>query len=115
MPEEKPNQEKILSAFVIKMMADKGVEGMSSEDQDRLRMRLQEKLQEQVEQALVRMLTDEQLEELDRKLDAGASDEEIETFFAESGADAEKAMTDAMAAFREAYMNMSTGVLGEVA
>lgn len=104
MPESKPNQEEILSAFVIKMIQDKGLGEMSDEERSRLRMNLQDKLQEQIEQALIGMLSDEQLAELDEKLDNGATDEEVEAFFLATGADANKAMTDAMKAFREAFL-----------
>lgn len=115
MPESKPNQDEILSAFVIKMMQDKGLPDMSEETRSRLRMSLQDKLEEQIEQALVGMLSDEQLMELDRKLDEGATDEEVEAFFLNSGADANVAMTDAMKAFREAFMGMPMEqITGEV-
>ncbi len=115
MPESKPNQEEILSAFVIKMMQDKGLAGMPDEERNRLRMNLQEKLQEQIERALVEMLSDEQLLELDRRLDEGITDEEIETFFLTSGADTDKVMTDAMKAFREAFLDMPIEqITGEV-
>lgn len=70
-------------------------------------MNLQDKLQEQIEQALIGMLSDEQLVELDEKLDNGATDEEVEAFFLAAGADANKAMTDAMKAFREAFLALS--------
>lgn len=106
MPESTPNQDQILSAFVIKMMQDKGITGMSEEERSRLRMSLQDKLEEQIERALIEMLSDEQLIELDKKLDEGVTDEEVEAFFLESGADANQAMTDTMKAFREAFLSL---------
>lgn len=106
MPESAPSQEQILSAFVIKMMQDKGVTSLSDEERSRLRMSLQDKLEEQIERALIEMLSDERLVELDKKLDEGATDEEVEAFFLASGADANQVMTDAMKAFREAFMNL---------
>lgn len=106
MPETTPSQEQILSAFVLKMMQDKGVTGLSDDERNRLRMNLQDKLEEQIERALVEMLSDEQLIELDKRLDEGMTDEEVEAFFLEAGVDAEQAMADAMKAFREAFMNL---------
>lgn len=104
MPESKLSQDEILSAFVIKMMQDKGLDGLSEDERSRLRMSLQDKLQEQIERALIGTLSDEQLLELDKKLKADASDEEIEAFFLADGLNAEQAMTDAMKAFREEFL-----------
>ena len=106
MPESTPSQEQILSAFVIKMMQDKGITGLSDEERDRLRMNLQDKLEEQIERALIEMLSDEELIELDKKLNEGVTDEEIEAFFLGTGADADKIITDTMEAFRVAFLDL---------
>lgn len=99
MPENKPTQAEIVSAFVEKMMADKGVEDAT------LRAELEAKLEEQIEQTMIRTLPDEKLGELEEMLGREASDEEIENFFNEAGVDFQAAVEQAMLAFREAFLN----------
>ena len=106
MPETTPSEEQILSAFVLKMMQDKGLTGMSDDERSRLRLNLQDKLEEQIERALIEMLSDEQLVELDRRLDEGMTEEEVEAYFLGAGTDANQVMADAMKAFRDAFMSL---------
>ncbi len=106
MPEVKPTKDGLLTAYVNKMMKDKGLEG---EMYDQLRRQLKEKLEEQVEEAMVRMLPDEKLVELDTKLDAGMTDEELEGFFEGAGVNMEAAAEQAMVAFRNAFMTSNIG------
>lgn len=106
MPEVKPTKDGLLTAYVNKMMKDKGLEG---EAYEQLRRQLREKLEEQVEEAMIRMLPDEKLMELDAKLDAGMTDEELEAFFEGAGVNLESAAEQAMVAFRNAFMASSVG------
>ena len=101
MPENKPMEQitkgKVINTFVSKMMADKGVEDAALKEQ------LEAKLEEQIEQAMIRMLPDEKLVELEGMLDREASDEEIEQFFDGSGVNFEQVAQQTMAAFRSAF------------
>ena len=102
MPENKPMEQitkgKVINTFVSKMMADKGVEDAALKEQ------LESKLEEQIEQAMIRMLPDEKLVELEGMLDREASDEEIEQFFDGSGVNFEQVAQQTMAAFRSALL-----------
>lgn len=109
MPEIKPTQTKLINVFVDKMMADKGLDAMSAEEQAMLRKSLREKVEEQVEQAMLGALTDAQLLELERLMDAEASDEELDKFFDNSGADFDGAAEEALVEFRKAFLNSTVG------
>lgn len=98
-------KEKVLSEFVERMITDKGGE-MTVEQRTQLAGSLREKLQEQIEQAMLRMLSDEQLVELEQMLDAGVSDDDLERFFDEAGVDFSRAAAQAMTEFRKAYMEV---------
>lgn len=99
-------KEKVLSEFVEKMVAEKGVAGMTPEQQAQLSKSLSEKLEEQIEQAMIKMLSDEQLVQLETMLDSNVSDEALEKFFDESGVDFSQAAAQAMTEFRKAYMEL---------
>lgn len=111
MPEDKPVQTKVIEEFVDKMIADKGLGVVSTEKIGALRENLCAKLEEQVEQAMLRALSDEQLVELEKLVDSGASDEELDEFFDNSGVDFTKAAEQAMSEFRKAFLD--SAVLGE--
>ncbi len=102
MPENKPMEQitkgKVINTFISKMMADKGVEDAALKEQ------LEAKLEEQIEQAMIRMLPDEKLVELEGMLGREASDEEIEQFFDGSGVNFEQVAQQTMAAFRSAFL-----------
>ncbi len=109
MPEINPTQTRIINTFVDKMMADKGLGAMSAEQQEELRKNLRVKVEEQIEQAMLRALSDAQLLELEKLVDDGVSDEELDAFFENSGADFTKAAEQAMAEFRKAFLNSNVG------
>lgn len=109
MPEIKPTQTRFINTFVDKMMADKGLGVMSAEQQEELRKNLRVKVEEQIEQAMLRALSDAQLLELEKLVDNGASDEELDAFFESSGADFTKAAEQAMVEFRNAFLNSTVG------
>ena len=109
MPEIKPTQTRIINTFVDKMMVDKGLGAMSAEQQDELRKNLRIKVEEQIEQAMLRALSDAQLMELEKMVDNGVSDEELDAFFENSGADFTKAAEQAMVEVRNAFLNSAAG------
>lgn len=108
MPEIKPTQTKIINAFVDKMMADKGLD-VASPEYGELRKNLREKTEEQIEQAMLRALSDAQLLELESLMDNNASDEAIDAFFDNAGVDFTQAVEQAMAEFRKAFLNSTAG------
>lgn len=104
MPENKPTKAKVINVFVDKMMTDKGVSDVALKEQ------LEAKLEEQIEQAMIRMLPDEKLVELEGILDRGAGDDEIEKVFDEAGVDFQAVAEQTMAAFRAAFLANGTEV-----
>lgn len=101
--DNQPNREQMLLAFVSKMMADKGLK-LNQEQEQQLKARLFDKLNEQIEQSFVRALPDDKLVLLEKLLDDNVPDEVIEKFFEESGLDMQAAAARAMEDFRQAFL-----------
>lgn len=114
MPEFKLSKNKLLTLFVDRMMVDKGVDGMSLGEQADLRTALAKELDTEIQSAMLDALSLEQLEELDRRLDDGMTDEELELFFEYSeGVDFQKVIKDAMERFRDAYLGKKSEDVAE--
>lgn len=109
MPEIKPTQTRIINTFVDKMMVDKDLGAMSTEEREALRKNLRQKAEEQIEQAMLAALPDKKLLELEQLVDAGASDDALDDFFANCGVDFTKAAEQAMVEFRKAFLNSTVG------
>lgn len=109
MPEIKPTQTRIINTFVDKMMADKDLSAMGAEEREALRRNLQQKVEEQIEQAMLAALPDEKLLELEGLMDNEASDEELDKFFANCGVDFTQAAEQAMVEFRKAFLSSTAG------
>lgn len=88
MPENKLNDEKVLQMFVDRLIADKGGDTLDAKQKETLQGELMAELDERIQQAMIRALPDAKLMELEKMLDADASDEEIESFFANASKDA---------------------------
>lgn len=88
MPENKLNDEKVLQMFVDRLIADKGGDTLDAKQKETLQGELMAELDERMQQAMIRALPDAKLMELEKMLDADASDEEIESFFANASKDA---------------------------
>lgn len=114
MPEFKISKNKLLTLFVDRMMVDKGIDGMSLGEQADLRQALAKELDTEIQSAMLEALSIEQLEELDRRLDDGMTDEELELFFEYSeGVDFQAVVSGAMERFRAAYLG-SKAVVEEI-
>lgn len=105
MPEIKLDDEKVLRMFVDKLIADKGGDTLDAKQKKTLQKELFKKLNERMQAAMVRALPDAKLMELEGLLDAGAPDEEIESFFANSGVSFDAALRQTMSEFRDAYFS----------
>lgn len=103
MPEIKLSNDRIMAAFVDKMIADKG-DDLDEKQKGRLRRRLMVELDNAIGKAMVMALSDEQAMELDKMLNSEVSDGEIERFFAGAGIDYDYVVHQAMGNFRVAYM-----------
>ena len=96
MPETILTKEQMLDILLDKIL--EGSEEQELSLGDRAEMRL--KLEQQIEDGMIQALSDEQLEELERLVDAEASDEEIDQFFADSGVDFDEVAAQAVEDFR---------------
>ena len=97
MPEMKISDERVLAAFVDKMITDKNPL-VTERERTELHRVLRAQLDMKVEQAMINALSDDELIRLDRMLTFGATDEEVESLFNESKADfpsvVKKTLTD---------------------
>lgn len=103
MPGKKISDERVLSAFVDKMITDKNAL-VAESDRTALYRILRERVDAQIEQAMLTALSDDQLIELNRMLDEGASDDEIEDLFNNSGADFAGAVEKTLTMIRDDYL-----------
>lgn len=103
MPEMKISDERVLAAFVDKMITDKNPQ-VTERERTALYRVLREQVNVKIEQAMLAALSDEEMARLNDLLDAGASDEEIEALFNESGADFAGAVQRTLAAIRTEYL-----------
>lgn len=103
MPEIKLDDEKVLRMFVDRLIADKGGDTLDAKQKEILQKELFEELDERIQQAMIRTLTDAKLVELEKLLDEDAPDEEIESFFKRADADFDPAIRKAMDEFRTDY------------
>lgn len=114
MPEIDFNDERALMAFVDKMITDKDA-GVSAEERARLRGELYEKMNERIERAMIGALPDQMLIELDKSIDNGMTDEEIEEFFEGTGIGFSEVVQKAMKEFREEYLSGAATAEGKEA
>ena len=121
MPENKLNDEKVLQMFVDRLIADKGGDTLDAKQKETLQGELMAELDERMQQAMIRALPDAKLMELEKMLDADASDEEIESFFMSAGVDFDPEIRKVFEAFRTDYfkdkiqVSVKTSVLAPAA
>lgn len=106
MPETNYNDERVLMAFVDKMVTDKDA-NVSGGARTKLRGQLFEEMNRRIERAMIEALPDQLLIELDKSIDNGMTDEEIDEFFEGTGIGFSEVVQQAMKDFREAYLNGS--------
>ena len=102
MPEIKPD-EKVLTAFVDRLIANKGGSTLDATQKETLQGELLEQLDDRIQHAMIGALPDAKIVELEKLLDADAPDEEVEKIFQESGADYSHAIRKAMDDFQTDY------------
>lgn len=103
MPEMKISDERVLMAFVDKMITDKNAL-VTQQERTALYRVLREQLNVKIEQAMLSALSDEELLKLNKMLDEGASDEEVEALFNGSEADFAGAVEQALTELRTEYL-----------
>lgn len=99
----KISDERVLAAFVDKMITDKNAL-VTEQERTALYRVLREQVNVQIEQAMLSALDDEEMVRLNELLDEGASDEEIEALFNDSQADFAGAVERTLASIRNEYL-----------
>lgn len=87
MPDENQNQQNLIETTIERLVRARTYEGMTSDEQSALREQVTEEVEDCIKDVLLRALSDEQLEELDRRLDAGMTDDEEQEYFLNAGID----------------------------
>ena len=106
MPKLTLTEDKVLKAFIRQLIAERGLQ-LDAEEEARAMEQLSAQLEEQIDQAMVNALTDEQAMALEQLLDNEATDDDIEQFFEESGIDGEAIVLNTMNMYRDAFMAMN--------
>ena len=104
MPKIKITQDQMLAVYLERILKDKGEWAEDAQEQKRQIERLRQKLDDRVEREMMRVLSDDQLDELERRLDDGMDDDELEEFLGNTGADFGAAARKAMIEFRAEYL-----------
>ena len=104
MPNIKITQDQVIAVYLERMLKDKGEWAEDAQEQKRQMERLRQKLDERVEREMIRALSDDQLDELERRLDDGMTDDEMEEFLENTGVDFGAAARKAMIEFRAEYL-----------
>ena len=104
MPNIKITQDQVIAVYLERMLKDKGEWAEDAQEQKRQIERLRQKLDERVEREMIQALSDDQLDELERRLDDGMTDDEMEEFLENTGVDFGAAARKAMIEFRAEYL-----------
>lgn len=87
MPDENQNQQNLIEATIERLVRARMYEGIVLDEQTALREQVTEEVEDCVKDVLLQALSDEQLEDLDRRLDAGMTDKEEQEYFLNVGVD----------------------------
>ncbi len=100
------SRNKLLSLYIDQLMAHKGVGNLNLDEQKQLKAKLEQKLDYSIQEAMIDALSTEKLEELDRRLDEGMTDEELELFFEYNSPEVEmqSVLADVLENFRDEYL-----------
>ncbi len=109
MPKINFKETQVLEELANEMLAQKGLLEQDREQHGKLRHELVQKLNEVIEQSVIKALPDKELLKLDSLLDADAPDDEIEALFDEAGVDFGKAANDGLMKFRAEYLGEQAG------
>ena len=103
MPENKYTSEEVLATFLDQLIVEKNGEEMDFKKRSAIRRELREKLEAEIDGALVDALTDEQAVELEKRMN-DMTEDELGKFLENSGVDYEAAVLRALDKIREEYL-----------
>lgn len=94
-----------LDTFISEILELKQLPGINNEAKQLLIAQMRERLLDMINRALIDALPEEKVAEFSALLDSEAvSDEEVQTFIAESGVDVKTITAKTMLAFRDLYL-----------
>lgn len=99
------SEEEMLELFVIGLMSDKGMDTLDEPVQKEIAQDLKEQAIYRINQAIIAALPDDKFNELNKKLDEGAiNDEVMNKIVTESGIDVTKIVEETLLDFRKVYL-----------
>ncbi len=104
MPENKYTSEEVLATFLDQLIVEKNGEEMDFKKRSAIRRELREKLEAEIDGALVDALTDEQVVELEKRMNDDMAEDELGEFLENTGVDYEAAVLRALDKVREEYL-----------
>lgn len=94
-----------IDQFLNQILDEKKITGDTPEVRKQLVADLRGRLMNQIDRAMINALNAEQLDKLSSMLDQdGMSDEQLQSFFKESGVDGQQVALDTMLRFRSYYL-----------
>ena len=109
MPGKTPTKNQLLTAFIHKLLAEKGLTNLAPAERVTMVQSLKSELDDWIDRAMLASLSDEELNQLEELMKSGADDAVIGEFFANCSIDYTKAMQQAMMAFREEFLAAKEG------
>ncbi|MCA9343504.1 MAG: hypothetical protein H6793_02865 [Candidatus Nomurabacteria bacterium] len=96
-------QSEELKKYVTEIIEQKKLSGVDQDIKDKLIDDLTNRLQEQINRALINALNDEQFKEFEKLVDAEDA-EKVSTFFADNNIPVQEITTQVLVKFRVAYL-----------
>lgn len=93
-----------LEPFVRSIIDKKGLIGITAEVKEQLVSDLNEKLNDQINRAMISALPDDKVDQLNEMLDKGDDEEAIQRFITDSGIDVKQITLNTLVAFRNLYL-----------
>lgn len=97
MPDENQNQQNLIETIIERLVKAQACAEMTPEEQLALREQAEQTVEDCIKDVLLNALSDEQLEELSQRMDAGMSDEEEQAFFLSAGVNYRPLLEQALA------------------
>lgn len=104
MPGLKFNEERAMIAFADKLIADKGITGLTNDQKGRLRRNLVDEMSNRLEEAVIMSLPDDKIIELEKLLDGEVTEEQIDALLDGSGVDFKAVYMRGLKNFRDSYL-----------
>jgi hypothetical protein len=94
-----------LDKFIAELLVDKDLSGIDDEARSYLAEELKDRLNDQINRALINELSEEKLDEFNKLLDDGEmSEDRVQQFMANSGVDLNRVVARTALTFRELYL-----------